>query len=233
MRWIQEHGGPSLGYQSEVETLKKREVSSEVLSTWLSLLNITEAFARGEIPTYAEDPNACRGLAGDVGALVQSGAPDLPDWGSLSTLDRARHLLHQVSARSAKLPRLVLAHTLGVELKSLEAMIDGTAPIVLHQLQALTGLTALPEEFFKTGRLGEDHAVRMQALSRQMTVNSVTPEELSAWLPYAGPLRSMVAQGVTPDELEDLLTALPMLRGNLPEAVPPDPEVSRPRRRKL
>jgi transcriptional regulator with XRE-family HTH domain len=166
MRQVKERGGPSLGYQSEVEHGKKVEVRSDVLSDWIRTLGVNESFVRGEIPRYIDDPAACRGLAADVAHLIASGQVRHIEWVELSGLERARQVLWLVSTRSRKLPRVVLAWVLGIEVATLDAMVNGQVPLVQWAMQSLVELTTLSEEFFKfgvVGRLSEEAALETAA----------------------------------------------------------------------
>jgi hypothetical protein len=148
MRWVADHGGPCLGYQSEVENKKKAEVRWDKLTSWMRALNVTEAFVRGQIPRYNDDPDGCRGLAADTGKAVKESERD---WASFSIGERARQVLCLISRESRKLPRVVLAHVLGLELRTLDALMSGELPFVPHQIKALSELTTLPEAFFTHG----------------------------------------------------------------------------------
>jgi hypothetical protein len=148
MRWVAEHGGPCLGYQSEVENKKKAEVRSDKLTRWIKALNVTEQFVRGHIQRYLDEPAACRGLAADVGKMVlESGR----NWTTLTVGERAREVLCLISRESRQLPRVVLAHVLGVELRSLDALMSGEMPFAPLLVKALSDLTTLPESFYTHG----------------------------------------------------------------------------------
>lgn len=148
MRWVADHGGPCLGYQSEVENKKKAEVRWDKLTSWIRAINVTEPFVRGRIPRYNDDPDGCRGLAADIGKwVVDSDA----DWVSLSIGERTRQVLCLISRESRQLPRVVLAHVLGLELRTLDALMGGELSFVPHQVKALSELTTLPETFFTHG----------------------------------------------------------------------------------
>lgn len=151
MRWVRDHGGPSLGYQSEVEHRKKDEVRSGLLMTWAGILNVTEAFARGQVPRYADGRVACRGIAADVAALV---AAD-PAWlAGLEPLQRCREVLRLIADRSKQTPRVVLAHVLGLTLRSLDAMLVGDIPVARDLIPAMADLTTVPESFLRSGEVG-------------------------------------------------------------------------------
>lgn len=148
MRWVADHGGPCLGYQSEVENKKKDEVRWDKLTAWIRAINVTEPFVRGRIPKYNDDPDGCRGLAADVGKIVRESDAD---WASLAIGERTRQVLCLISRESRQLPRVVLAHVLGLELRTLDALMGGELSFVPHQIKALSELTALPEAFFTHG----------------------------------------------------------------------------------
>jgi hypothetical protein len=179
MRQIKDRGGPSLGYQSEVEHGKKVEVRSDVLSDWISTLGVNEPFVRGQIPRYLDDPDACRGLAADVGRLIASGRAANIEWVNLMPLDRARQVLWLISTKSRKLPRLVLAWVLGLEAASLDAVVQGRMPLVRDLMKAIADLTTLPEEFFKYGTLGEPDAAAEEA-DQYSALAALEPEQTDA-----------------------------------------------------
>ncbi|MGE5674467.1 MAG: hypothetical protein ACM3XM_11335, partial [Mycobacterium leprae] len=99
LRWIEANGGPSVGYQSEVEQGHKREVRSATLGTWVQLLHVTESFVRGEFPRYREHPDECHGLAADAGALALVEGALLA---RLSPQERVRHILQVIADHARK-----------------------------------------------------------------------------------------------------------------------------------
>jgi hypothetical protein len=163
-RYVRDRRGPSLGYQSEVENGKKSEVRSSVLARWIDVLNITEAFARGQIPPYSQDPSACRGLAGDVGELVKLGSPTAILWLELDTCDRVIQLLRLITRESRNLPRVVLAYVLGLELASLDALLLAKLPVTQQHLQITAHLTTLPPLFLLSGQ--RDDAAVLEGRAR-------------------------------------------------------------------
>lgn len=176
MRWIRDHGGPSLGYQSEVEQDKKTEVSYELLQTWVKLLNVTEAYVRGQVPRYLEAPNHCRGLAASVSALV---AASRTDWAAMDSLNRAVELLRLVQRESRHLPRVVLAYVLGLEVATLDGIVTGQHPLMAGLLPALGDLTALPESFIKRGVMPDpDGLTGYERAIRLAQERSIFPEQL-------------------------------------------------------
>lgn len=185
MRWVRDHGGPCLGYQSEVENAKKAEVRFEVLAGWIGALNVTEAFVRGHIPSYLENPEACRGLAADVGELIRSGRAGRRSWESLTPMDRVREVLALIRRHSdRKLPRVVLAYVLGLEPDSLDATLTGGQPIVQKLMEAIAVMTTLPDSFFRQGRLESE------------------PLAPSGYLAVMDEARQY---GLTPDELREMI----------------------------
>lgn len=194
MRWIQQQGGPGLGYQSEVEHCKKTEVRSKLLRPWVSALHVTEAFARGQVRKYSESPEACRGLAGEVYALVA--ADRRTDWSAMSPPDRVRHVLKLTAFHCASTPPIVLAYVLDLELTALEAILSGRLPVMDHLRQALLDLTTLPDSFFRSGLL---HSAGEAA-------------EIEEFLPV---LQVAARLGYTPDDLMELIR-----RGAKPPAPP-------------
>lgn len=185
MRWVAEHGGPCLGYQSEVENSKKAEVHSDKLGRWTKLLNVTEPFVRGQVPRYIDDPGACRGLAPDVGKLVSGGQMD---WMSLPLLERARRVLCLVSQESSKLPRVVLGHVLTLELETLDAYMNGALPLTQYLVTVLGELTMLPESFFKYGLV--DSVAELPAEYRTVVeaarARGISPDRLLRLIEQAG-----------------------------------------------
>lgn len=147
-RAVQARGGPSPAYQCEVEKGLKAEVSQDVLSSWVVALNVTEAFARGELDVYARDPTSCEGLAASVRHRIVAQAHP-----QMSMLERYRLALTYMADHAQRVPRLVLAHVLGVELQTLEGMILGHVRMSAMILKAIRDLTTLPDIFFATGRM--------------------------------------------------------------------------------
>jgi hypothetical protein len=172
MRWIYANDGPSPGYQSEVENGKKREVLSDMLSSWVALLNVSEAFARGQISRYQENPSACTGLAADICALLPSGH----QWSSLTEQQRVRQVLRLVAYESRHVPRVVLAWVLDLELRTLDNVISGQHPVMPQHLQAAGHLTALPITAF-THSPADPLEQYLPVLHRAMELG-VTPQEL-------------------------------------------------------
>lgn len=150
MRTVHELGGPCPGYQSEVENLRKSEVGSRLLVNWVKALGVTLAFARGEVPVYHVAPEACRGRAADIAIHIGEGGHH---WAALTAETRAARVLCLIADHSHQLPRVVLAHTLGAQLKTLEAMMLGQHPIVKATIQALSDLTTFGLRFFYYGEL--------------------------------------------------------------------------------
>jgi transcriptional regulator with XRE-family HTH domain len=182
MRWVAEHGGPCLGYQSEVENGKKVEVRSDKLGRWTKLLNVTEPFVRGLVPRYTDDPDACRGLAADVGKLVGSRPVN---WPALSSLERARRVLCLVSQESRQLPRVVLAHVLTLEVQTLDAYMSGELPLAKRLVEVLGDLTTLPENFFKYGVLEQPDDDYQPALEAARA-RGISPDALLRLIEQSG-----------------------------------------------
>jgi len=175
MRWVSDHGGPCLGYQSEVENQKKAEVRWDKLTPWIKALHVTEPFVRGHLPRYSDDPEACRGLAADAGRLIKESSEH---WAAMPFGERARQVLGLVSRESRQLPRVVLAHVLGQGLESLDAMMSGTMLVTPHVLEALCVLTTLPRSFFDYGYwVAETPADYGQAIEAARQ-RGISPEEL-------------------------------------------------------
>lgn len=178
MRQVRDRGGPCPAYQSEVENGLKAEVTTEMLAAWVGALGVTVSFARGDLPRFAEDPGRCVGLAAGVIPHLQG-----RDWTALSPLERARQVLSAIPAICDHLPRLVLAHVMGLEQQTLEAMVDGTHPILQMPMEALCTLTTLSEGFFREG-VGiwseqshlEEYLPAVQLARRA----GITPEQLVA-----------------------------------------------------
>ncbi|HYG59275.1 MAG TPA: helix-turn-helix domain-containing protein, partial [Symbiobacteriaceae bacterium] len=59
LRQVAQRGGPCPAHQSEFERGKKRETTSRMLEHWVKALNVTEAFARGQVFRYLEGPDRC------------------------------------------------------------------------------------------------------------------------------------------------------------------------------
>jgi len=191
MRWVADHGGPCLGYQSEVENQKKAEVRSEKLTGWIRALNVTEPFVRGHVPRYTEHPDQCHGLAADVGRLIITRR----GWAAESALERARLTLCLTSRESRLLPRVVLAHVLGMGLDTLEGYMDGSLPVVKEVMLALCALTGLPESFFTHGILPDES-------------EAAAGDDLREWLSLRAYREALVQArrlNITPEKLEALI----------------------------
>ena len=186
MRWIRDQGGPCLGYQSEVEHLKKNEVRSDLLAMWVQLLQVTEPLARGQITRYFSDPAACRGLAADVGQMILAREQGDPVLARMEPVARAREVLRLIARDSKKLPRVVLAYVLGLQVSTLDAIMLGEHPLVREQVHALADLTTLPVRFF-TG----------------VQVN--LPEGDGDWQAYLPVIRLCMQQGITSSELQAMV----------------------------
>lgn len=196
MRWVHNHGGPCLSYQSEVEHGKKREVRSELLATWVELLNVTVSFARGQIPVYREAPAACRGLAGEVGAQLMADPASLNQWQEWDPATRVREVLRMVARKSTRVPRVVLAHVLSLNLQTLDEMLLGTQPILQPHVDTLADLTALPPTFFTYGELGP---VLQEGLS------PAALEELCQYVAFLPALREARQVNMNPYQLAGLV----------------------------
>lgn len=182
MRWVHEHGGPCLGYQSEVERNKKAEVRYDMLVGWIRALNVTEEFARGAIPRYTEAPTAAAGMAGHVRVLITSAKIAGPNWQGLTPEERVRQVLQLTLRHSPRFPRVVLAWALGFEVATLEGTLDGTYPVAKGLMEATSALTTLPVEFFTHGTLESDY---QPVLERARSLG-VTPQDLLRLLDQLG-----------------------------------------------
>jgi transcriptional regulator with XRE-family HTH domain len=152
MREIKRRGGPAPGYQSEIETGQKEEVSSEMLAAWSKSLSVTAAFARGQVPKFKqEDPGPCRGLAGWVEPIIKD---RLAEFQRMDPQDRVRTVL-RIMSESKDLPTVVLAWVLSMSPQGLREIIAGNQPVLSHVRQAVAVLTALPHYFFEIGILDE------------------------------------------------------------------------------
>lgn len=182
LRSVLDRGGPSIGFQSEVERGRKTEVSSKTLQTWVRVLGVTENFARGQVPRYGEAPLACKGLACDVLGQIRIG----PEWVNLSPSDRLRLVLQQIATSSRKVPRVVLAYVLGIELQTLDRIIHGPFVVAPWMAKAASDLTSLPEDFFVS--------VSSQVLGEMDQLNS-----------YRVVVSKAVQLGITPQDLLDMV----------------------------
>lgn len=184
MRDVQTRGGPSPGYQSEVENGAKTEVRSSLLAAWVRALGVTESFARGQLPVYRQSPDQCMGLAAHIAVLIS--AKGHPDWPRLSPIARAHRVLAMIAQQSRTLPHVVLAHVIGLSVSSLERMILGELSLMKEQMQALAVLTALPERFFKSGTLepdqGELDDEEYLPVLRDARSAGITPGQLREWI---------------------------------------------------
>lgn len=149
MRVVSARGGPSASFQSEVEQEKKSEVHPDVLARWIEVLRITEEFARGEIPTYHMHPDRCRGLAADVVPLVEANRQHLS---TLETNDRVSEVIRTIVRCSGRLPRVVLAYVLSIDVSVLEDMIAGMYPLLPVHIKAVACITTIPEVFLLKGK---------------------------------------------------------------------------------
>ncbi len=186
MRWVNDRGGPSLGYQSEVERGIKQEVSSDVLASWVELLGVTPAFARGQVPRYRENPAACAGMAHAVALSIMEGRPDHPDWRALGAEERVREVLRRIVRDCPALPRVALAYLLDLSLLTFDAIMLGTHPILREQAEAIMGLVALPDSFWKSGEIENPADIeqlrRFQEAIRLAEARGITPEEMITWI---------------------------------------------------
>lgn len=183
MRWIKDHGGPSLGYQSEVEHGKKSEVRSELLFAWARLLNVTEPFLRGQLSRYDERPGSCRGLAGNTGLILMGRRPD---WAHMGPMERTQEVLRLTALESPQLPRVVLAYVLGLELNTLDEMMIGKLPLVKNLVLKLADLTALPMQFFMTGQVSVEDDY-LEAI-REAKAAGLSPDDLCRLIVHRNPL---------------------------------------------
>lgn len=186
MRWVNDQGGPSLGYQSEVERGIKQEVSSDVLAEWVRILGVTTPFARGQVPHFRENPAGCAGMARLVALSIAQGPPDSPDWKAMNPEERMREGLHLIVRECSNLPRVVLAHVLGVSLVTLDGMMLGSHPILREPAQAIAALTTLPDPFWVHGQVERpdesDLVARYLEPLRLARQAGITPEEMTAWI---------------------------------------------------
>jgi hypothetical protein len=180
-------------YQCEVERnldpgdhTKKFRVSQKKLDPWLKCLGITEEFAIGAIPEYHRQPEQSRGLALDVGMAIRA-APDLGAWRDLTGPERARQLLQLIARESARLPRVVLAYLLGLELLTLDAMLTGDVLVPKAVADALPDLTLLPRAFLDTGGLEPD---------------------LARYQPYLPLMEFAIEHQIPPDRLREAMRGL-------------------------
>lgn len=152
MENVQERGGPAKGYQSEVETGKKSEVSSQKLGSWCRALGVTPAFARDLVPRL--DPKApsgrCRGLAGWVEPDLRQ---RLPEFQAMTPPERVRQVLRMI-VKSSDLPTVVLAHVMALEVPALlNLLYDQSITPTEIQMRQVAILTAIPTRFFRYGEL--------------------------------------------------------------------------------
>lgn len=178
MRQVRERGGPCPAYQSEVENGLKAEVTTELLVAWVGALGVTIAFARGDLPRFPEEPGRCVGLAAGVIPHLEG-----RNWTALTPLERARQVLRLIPQACDHLPRLVLAHVMGLERETLEAMMEGTHPILQMPMESLCAMTTLSEGFFREGigipseQADLDEYLPAVQLARRA---GITPEQLVA-----------------------------------------------------
>lgn len=180
MREIAQRCGIAIGYQSEVENGKKADIRSSRLAAWLECLNVTEAFARGEIPSYQKQPEACFGLAADVTPLLTFLRPQSSSE-SMSADQRVRMALQSISESSRRLPRVVLSYVLGVDVTTLDAMIGGELSTGGYIVRATADLLAVPETDLMDRVIVADSAGVFQALLPAITLAlqaQVSTEEL-------------------------------------------------------
>ena len=193
MRAVTKRAGVAPGFQSDVERnldhgdhTKKFWVSQEKLAPWLACLGITEEFAIGAIPKYHDDRSRCLGLALDIGQKIRA-APDLLAWRDLTAPERARQLLQLIARESARLPRVVLAYLLGLELLTLDAILTGDVLLPKAVADALPDLTLLPRAFLDTGALEPD---------------------LARYQPYLPLLEFAIEHQIPPDRLREAMQGL-------------------------
>ena len=141
MRNVYDAGGPSVSYQCEVEKGRKRNVHGEKLSRWLRVLDVPEAFVRGNRQPYHEAPAETKGLAADIRDELLA-LQATPRWAAMRTQERLRTVLQRLT-RARHLTTLVLAYVLGLDLDALDAMLTGTLDIPKDQVGAIADLTLL------------------------------------------------------------------------------------------
>lgn len=204
---VTQRAGIAKGYQCEVERnldpgdhAKKSRVSQKKLDPWLQCLGVTEEFAVGAMPKYHEQPAQCRGLALDVGLAIRAENEGLSAWQDLPAPERARRLLERIARESVRLPKVVLAYVLGVEVRTLEAFLNGEYDVPGEIVEALPVLTLLPREFLHAGTLERD----------------VTPYQ--SYLPV---LDFAIEHQITPDQVRQALQGL--IDGDQPPESRPRP----------
>jgi transcriptional regulator with XRE-family HTH domain len=154
MREVQQRGGPAPGYQSEIEKGQKDEVSAEKLHAWCRILNVTPAFARGQVPRLEPStPGRCRGLAGWVEPEIRA---KLSEFQALIPVERVRRVLRMI-VNSPDLPPVVLAHVMAMSVQSLlDLLYDPMVFPTEVQMKQVAILAAMPTRFFRFGELAEE-----------------------------------------------------------------------------
>lgn len=141
LRAVYDQGGPSIGFQSEIENGRKREVHKNKLDRWLEILGASEAFIRGAYTPYHKDQAAAKGLASDMTDSIRALQAG-PEWGYMSTNARLITVMRSIT-KARKLSALILAHVLSLDLVALEHMLAGTHPIPKEQIGAMADLVLL------------------------------------------------------------------------------------------
>jgi transcriptional regulator with XRE-family HTH domain len=186
LREVQVGSGLSFSYLCELERGTKREIRSEKLSKVVRYLGITEAFARGHVPCFKEEPRKCRGLAAEVGAeVLRDFSPDL--WTDRTTGQRCTEVIRRI-VETPEMPKLVLAYVLGISLDSLEGFLMGefaVPPVLL--VERLSELTTLPMPFFRHGLLHDPPtAEKYRGAFDEIQRQEIPLEELWQWLRSRG-----------------------------------------------
>ncbi|HWI62341.1 MAG TPA: hypothetical protein VNT75_10920, partial [Symbiobacteriaceae bacterium] len=113
MREVYLAGGPSIGYQCEVENGKKQHVHTDKLAAWLGILAVPEALVRGHYRPYHEAP--ARGLAASIRDELLA-LQSTPEWAAMRTQER---LMVALRSLTGALTKPVTAYVLGLDFEAL------------------------------------------------------------------------------------------------------------------
>lgn len=202
MRSVANRGGPSISFQSEVETGKKREVHSNLLTAWVRALGVTEDFAYGRVSRFHDAPDRLKGLAEEIRLEVIHGGET--NWEAMRATDRMVAVLRLIATRSVRFPTAVLAYTLGLTVRTLEDIMAGQHPLGKEQVRAILCLTCLPESFLLHGHLtGTDQNGHASAEYLRLTPDTVA--ELLTYVDFLPALRLLRQAGKSPKDLIRLM----------------------------
>jgi len=180
IREVYLRGGPSIGYQSEVENGRKRDVHVSMLSKWLQILDVSERFVRGAYRPYHKEPALSRGLAGDITDELRA-LQASPTWSATSTQERLRKALHRL-CNAREFSPLIVAYVLGLDLKALDDMLVGALAIPKEQVEAIATLTLLDPTDLLEGVSDRQILDAYGPIMRMALERGIPADQLQRWI---------------------------------------------------